>query len=31
MHVLPEELVDFVIMKINEAFRRRVLKPLKKG
>lgn len=31
MHVLPEELVDFVTMKINEAFRRRVLKPLKKN
>jgi len=30
MHILPEELVDFVIKKINEAFRRRVLKPLKK-
>jgi hypothetical protein len=30
MHILPEELGDFVIKKINEAFRRRVLKPLRK-
>jgi hypothetical protein len=30
MRILPEELVDFVIKKINDAFNRRVLKPLKK-
>jgi len=30
MHILPEELADFVIKKINGAFHRRVLKPLKK-
>jgi hypothetical protein len=30
MRILPEELVDFVIKKINDAFSRRVLKPLKK-
>jgi len=29
MHILPEELVDFIVKKINEVFRRRVLKPLK--
>jgi len=29
MHILPEELVDFVANKINETFSRRVLKPLK--
>ncbi len=30
MHILPEELVDFIVKKINEIFRRKVLKPLKK-
>jgi hypothetical protein len=30
MHVLPEELIEFVVNKVNEAFGRRVVKPLKK-
>jgi hypothetical protein len=29
MHILPEELVDFIVKKINEVFCGRVLKPLK--
>jgi hypothetical protein len=29
MHILPEEFVEFIIKKINEIFRGRVLKPLK--
>jgi len=30
MHILPEEFIEFVVKKVNEAFGRRVVKPLKK-